>query len=545
MKRCPTCQLTYADEALNFCRNDGTPLINDSSSASDPLPTLLKLPPRDSDAVPTEILPSEKASGNITTSSSLTTPLRTRRSRKSKTIDSLAILPFTNASADPNAEYLSDGITESIINSLSQLPKLRVVPRSTVFRYKGREASPQEVGRELNVRAVFSGDVLQHGDLLIIRAELIDVEQESQLWGEKYRRKLTDIFALEEEISREISEKLRLRLSGEEKRRLTKRYTENTEAYHLYLKGRYYTNKRTTQWIRKGIQYFHQAIDLDPNYALAHAGLADAYAFLSSSTGECPPREFYPKAEAAALKALEIDSTLAEAHTSLGFFRLLYDWDFAGAEREFKRAIELNPNYANAHDGYSFYLKATGRHEEAIRECQRAQQIDPLSLFANVSLGWAYYFARQYDRAIEQNQKAFEMDPHFTFAYWNLGLAYAQRGMMQEAIAALNQAVTHSGGGLTFKGYLGYVYAVAGQRHEAQQLIAELQQLSQERYVSSYYLAIIYLGVGEQDQVFSYLEQAYEEHASFLAFLKVEPMFDHLRSDPRLISLMQRVGIAR
>ena len=545
MKRCPTCQLTYADEALNFCRNDGAPLISDSSSASDPLPTLLKLPPRDSDAVPTEILPAEKASGNVTTSSSLTTPLRTQRARRSKTIDSLAILPFTNASADPNAEYLSDGITESIINSLSQLPKLRVVPRSTVFRYKGREASPQEVGRELNVRAVFSGDVLQHGDLLIIRAELIDVEQESQLWGEKYRRKLTDIFALEEEISQEISEKLRLRLSGEEKRRLTKRYTENTEAYHLYLKGRYYTNKRTTEWIRKGIQYFHQAIDLDPNYALAHAGLADAYAFLSSSTGECPPREFYPKAEAAALKALEIDSTLAEAHTSLGFFRLLYDWDFAGDEREFERAIELNPNYANAHDGYSFYLKAVGRHEEAIRECQRAQQIDPLSLFANVSLGWAYYFARQYDRAIEQNQKALEMDPHFTFAYWNLGLAYAQRGMMQEAIAALNQAVTHSGGGLTFKGYLGYVYGVAGQRHEAQQLIAELQQLSQERYVSSYYLAIIYLGLGEQDQVFSYLEKAHEERASFLAFLKVEPMFDHLRSDPRLISLMQRVGIAR
>ncbi|HEX8649692.1 MAG TPA: tetratricopeptide repeat protein [Pyrinomonadaceae bacterium] len=548
MKRCPRCERTYADEALKFCRHDGALLASDSASLSDTQPTLVKLPTpqRDSDSVATKIFPSGEVSAAAATSSSLTAPLKERRRRgvKSKVIDSLAVLPLINESRETHSEYLSDGITESIINSLSRLPKLRVVPRSTVFRYKGREIDPQQVGDELGVRAVLIGRVLQLGDMLVVKAELIDIARESQLWGEQYRRKLTDIFELQEEISREISEKLRLRLSGEDKRRLVKRYTENTAAYQLYLKGRYFTNKRTGEWIKKGIECFQQAIDLDPSYALAYAGMADAYAFLASSTGGLPPVECYPKAKAAAMKALEIDDSLGEAHASLGFAHLLYDWDFAEAEREFKRAIKLNPNYANAHDGYGFYLKATGQSEAAIRACQRAQKLDPLSLYATVSLGWVYYFARQYERAVEQGHKALEMDPRFDFAHWIIGLAYAQQGKAKDAVAALNQAVLLTGGAITFMAYLGYAYGRAGLHEEARFVLEDFKETAKERYVPAYYFAIIHLGLGEHDQALTWLEQAFEERSGFLAYTKVEPMLDPLRDDPRFASLLQRVGFA-
>lgn len=542
MKRCPACQHRYTDDALNFCREDGTPLITEMMDEGESQTQLFGAAAQGAEAATQVFRSSGNVSGGIATSSSLTAPLQRRRSRK--TIDSLAVLPLVNASNDAEMEYFSDGITESIINNLSQLPKLRVVPRSTVFRYKGREVDPQAIGRELNVRAVFAGRVFQHGNSLVIKTELIDVEQESQLWGEQYRRKMTDIFELEEDISREISGKLRLRLSGEEKKRLVKRYTENTEAYQLYLKGRYYTNKRTEEWIKKGIEYFQQATDTDPNYALAYAGLADAYAFLASSTGGMPPRDTYPKAKAAAQKALLIDDALAEAHTSLGFFYLMYDWNFAEAEREFKRAIKLNPGYANAHDGYGFLLKATARSEEAIRASRQAKKLDPLSLFTNVSLGWAYYFARDYERAIEQGRKALELEPRFDFAYWIVGLALAQRGRMDEAINALNQAVLLTGGGLTHEAHLGYAYALSGKGEEARQVLADLEEIAKEKYVSAYYFAIIHLGLGEQELTFQWLERAFEERAGFLAFIKVEPMFDPLRSDARFSNLLERMGLA-
>jgi serine/threonine protein kinase/Flp pilus assembly protein TadD len=467
-----------------------------------------------------------------------------RRTRIRRAIDSLAILPLFNASDDANAEYLADGITESIINSLSQLPKLKVVPRSTVFRYKRREVDPQEVGRELGVRAVLAGRVLLRGEFLIIKTELVDVERESQLWGEQYRRKMTNIFTLQEEIAEDISEKLRLKLSGAEKKKLVKRYTENTEAYQVYLKGRYYvTTKRTEEWIKKGIECFQQAIDLDPNYALAFSGLADAYAFLASSTGGWAPHEAYPKAKAAALKALELDESLGEAHSSLGFFRLLYDWNLPEAEREFKRAIELSPNYSNAHDGYAFYLKARGRHPEALKECTLAQQLDPLSPFAYVSLGWVHYFARDYEQTLAQSKKALEMDGHFTFAYWSIGLAYLQQGKIQEAITALSKAFTFSSGGLAFAAHLGYAYALAGKHTEAAEVLREMEEIGREKYVSAYYFAILYLGLGDTERVFEWLDKACEERSGFLVFLAVEPMFDSLREDERFIDLLNRVGI--
>jgi serine/threonine protein kinase/Tfp pilus assembly protein PilF len=467
-----------------------------------------------------------------------------RKTRIRRVIDSLAVLPLVNATRDPNAEYLSDGITECIINSLSKLPKLRVVPRSTVFRYKGSLADPQEIGRELGVRAVFAGRVLQHGGSLIIKTELVDIAHDSQLWGEQYRRKMTDIFSLQEEIAEDISEKLRLKLSGEDKKRLVKRYTENTQAYQFYLKGRYFvTTKRTEEWIKRGIEHFQQAIDLDPNYALAYSGLADAYAFLASSTGGWSPRKAYPKAKAAALKALEIDEALGEAHSSLGFFSLLYDWNFPEAEREFKRAIELSPNYPNAHDGYGFYLKAVGQHEEAIGECQLIQQLDPLSPFAHVSLGWAYYFARQYDLAVYQCKKALEMDGHFAFAHWHLGLVYLQQGKLDAAISALSKSVTFSDSGLAFEAHLGFAYAVAGKRTETAEVLADLRENAKHSYVSAYYFAIIYLGLGEVDKAFKWLEKAYEERSGFMPFLKVDPIVDGLRADSRFADLLRRVGL--
>ncbi len=469
-----------------------------------------------------------------------------RKTRVRKAIDSLAVLPLVNDSGDRETEYLSDGITECIINSLSKLPKLRVVPRSTVFRYKGQETDLQEIGNELGVRAIFAGRIVQLGDSIIVKTELVDVANEAQIWGDQYRRTMTDIFTLLEEISEDISEQLRLKLTGEEKKQLAKRYTENTEAYQFYLKGRYFvTAKRTEEWIKKGIEYFKKAIDLDPNYALAYSGIAEAYGFLASSTGGWLPRKAYPKAKAAALKALELDDALGEAHCSLGFSYLLYDWDFAEAERQFQKAIQLTPNYPNAHDGLGFYLKAVGRHDEAISKCKQVQQLDPLSPFAHVSLGYAYYFARDFEKAIEECRKALEMDKHSTFAYRNLGLAYLQQGKFDEAVSALTSAVKFSSGGLAFESYLGFAYAAAGKHKEAKEVFSSLQEIDRERYVPAYNFALIYLGLNDLDKAFEWFEQAFKERSGFLPFLNVEPMFDSVRDDSRFQDLVRRIGFPR
>lgn len=458
-------------------------------------------------------------------------------------IDSLAIMPFANDSADAGMEYLSDGITESIINSLSQLPQLRVVPRSTVFRYKGTDSDPYQIAAELNVRAVLAGRILQIENTLVVKTELIDVLRSSQLWGEQYRRQLTDIFDLTEDISREISEALRLKLSGEERQRLMKRYTDNTAAYHLYLKGRHYVHKRTPDWIKKGVEHFSQAIDLDPNYALAHAGLAEAYGFLASSTGGQPPREAYPKAYAAASRALRLDESLGEAHCTLGFYYLLYEWNFDAAGKAFQKAIELSPNFSNAWDGYGFYLKANGRHEDAIRACTRAQELDPLSLFTTLSLGWAYYFSRQWSLALEQSRKVLDMDSNFGFAYWHRGMLRIQQRNYDEAIADFRKAINLSGANPTFISYLGHAQGRAGKHREARQMLAQLDSLQKRRYVSSYFFAMIYMGLDDRDSTFARLEQAWEERAGFLAFLKVEPILDPLRKDPKFDRLIRKCGL--
>ena len=458
------------------------------------------------------------------------------------TINSIAVLPFVNASADAETEYLSDGITESLINSLSQLPNLKMIARSSVFRYKGKEINLQAVGRELDVQAVLMGRVVRHADGISISVELVNVRDNSHLWGEQYDRKLSDLLALQKEIAKEISEKLRVRLTGEDQKRVTKSYTDNAEAYDFYLKGRYHLNRLTDDGFMKGRDYFQQAIDKDPNYALAYAGLADAYNRLSGYNA-LPPREGFPRARAAAMKALELDDKLAEAHTVLGAVNLFYDWNWSGAEREFKRAVEINQSNSDAHQMYSYYLSAMGRFDEALYEMRRAQELDPLSLEKIAGIGEMLSYQRQYDQALEQYRKALEMDPNSGFTHWAIGSVYVQKGLYEEAIAEYQKSIPLSGDSPDEPASLGYAYALSGKSREAHQVIDELKERSKRSYISPTSIAIIYTGLGEKDQAFAWLDKAYDGRDSILVLLKVEPMFDSLRSDPRFLDLMRRVGL--
>lgn len=465
-----------------------------------------------------------------------------RRSRSRKAIDSLAILPLVNASGDPDAEYLSDGITESIINNLSQLPKLRVMARSTVFRYKGGEVDPQIVGHELGVRAVLTGRVLQRGDLLIIKAELADADDGSHLWGEQYSRKLADIFTIEEEISREISGKLRLKLSGPEKKQLAKRYTENTEAYQLYLKGRFYWNKRTEEGLTKGIDYFKRAIESDPSYALAYAGLADSYNILASYSAVAP-KDAFPMAKSAATRALELDSELAEAHASSAFAKFGYDWNWADSERGFKRALKLNAGYAMAHNWFAVTVVAQGRFNEAFDQIKRAQELDPLSLPINTNAGWLLHLARRYDEAIEQYLKTIELDEGFGLAHRRLGQTYEQKQMYSEAVAEFQKALKLSGEDVELLSARGHFYAMLGEGDKAREVLGLLEERAKSTYVPAYLVARVYLGFGDNDRVFEWLEKACDERYGYLAYLNVDPMFDSIRSDARFAELVHRVGL--
>ena len=455
-------------------------------------------------------------------------------------IDSLAVLPLANASADPGTEYLSDGITESIINTLSQLPQLKVMARATVFRYKGKEVDVQEVRRDLNVRAVMMGRVLQFGDNLVIKTELVDTLDGSQLWGDEYRRKAADIFEIQEEISKEISEKLRIKLTGEEKKLLGKRYTDDTEAYRLYLKGRFCLSKTTKEALNNAIKHFRQAIEIDPDYALAYAGLADAYYALSSN--HVPANEAMPKALAAAEQALRMDDTLSEAHASLGLVKAFYEWDWAGAEGEYRRAIELNPGYASAHHWYGWYLALMGRLNEAIAEIKQASELDPLSLEINSDLGLSFFFARQYERAIEQFEKALEMDPNSIWTRFFMGWAREQKGDYAEAIKDYQKAAQLDDSPLIMAA-LGHTYVMAGQRDEALGVLEEMKQLAADRHVSSYHFAIIQAALGEKDEAFQWLEKSYGAREEALVWLKVDPRLDTIRTDPRFIDLQRRVGL--
>jgi serine/threonine protein kinase len=469
--------------------------------------------------------------------------------RASQAIDSVAVLPFVNVGGDVNTEYLSDGITESLINSLSQLPNLKVIARSSVFRYKGKEIDPQTVGRELGVRAVLTGRVVQMGDQLSIQTELVDVDTQTRLWGENYNRKVSDIIPLQDEISREISEKLRLKLSGKEREQLSKRYTENSQAYQLYWKGRYLWNRRRAEDIREAIRDFQLAIDLDPNYALAYTGLADCYVL--GLLLQMSPKEAMPIAIEKTNRALAIDPGLAEAHTSLAKIKLSYEWDWTGAEAEFKKAIELKPGYATAYQWYGVYLSEMGRHDESLEQRKRALNLDPLSLSISTGVGRAYFWAHRYDEAIQHLQETLEKDSKYADTHWSFGLAYEGKKMYAEAIASFQSAISLSKtaefpeGKPEMIAALGHVYAVSGRRAEALKILEQLKELIvQQRYVSPYSIALIYIGLGEKDLAFDWLDHAYNERDESYIHLKVDPRLDDLRSDPRFIERLRLIKLA-
>src|SRR6266498_1133540 len=456
-------------------------------------------------------------------------------------IDSIAVLPFQNRSTEADTEYLSDGLAESLIYRLSQLPNLKVSPTSSVFHYKGREIDPVKVGQELGVNAVLSGRMVQRGDNLTISAELIDVRYNKLLWGEQYDRKMSELLQTQREIAREIVDKLKLKVSGEEKG-LAKHYTESNEAYQLYLKGRFYWNKRNADALRKSVEYFNQAIEKDPNFALAYAGLADAYCVFPTYSA-ASPRESYPQAKAAAKKAMEIDDTLAEPHASLAWVLFLFDWNFAESDREFQRAIQLNPNYPTAHHWYGdANLRVTGRFDEAIAQEKRAQELDPLSLIINADLGTTYIYARRYDKAIEQLRKTIEMDPSFYYARWRLGTAYELKGSLHEAMTEYQNARALNDDP-TVLALMGRAYAASGKRDEASRTLDQLKEIAKHRYVPAYAFALLYAGLGEKDQAFQWLERGYQDRAFDMPYLKVDPLIDSLRSDPRFEDLLRRVGL--
>ena len=465
-----------------------------------------------------------------------------RTERVSKVIDSLAVLPFENASSDPEHEYLSDGIAGSLVNTLASVPKLRVMAQSTMFRYKGRHIDPQTVGRELKVRAVLTGRIMQSGGSLRIGTELVDVATGSQLWGAQYDRKPGDIFAIQDDISNEISEKLRLKLTRAEKKRLTKRQTDDAEAYRLYLKGRHHWNRWTEEGFYKAIEYFQQAVEKDPSYALAYTGIADSYVLLGWNS-YLPPKDAFPKGKMAAMKALRLDPDLGEGHTPQAAVLWLYDWQWGKAQEEFQRSLALNPAHPTASHWYAEYLMTMGRHEEAIGRMKSSQELDPLSLIISVAIGWAHYMAGKYDEAMEQLRRTVEMEPNYPVTYWILGLVLRKLRRYEEAIAEGEKGVKLSGGSPLMNAALAQTLASAGRKKEAMQILEELTNLGTQRYVAPYFFAGIYIGLGEDERAMEYLEKSYEEHSHWLIYLHIDPSMDGLRGDPRFQDLLRRVGL--
>jgi serine/threonine-protein kinase len=461
---------------------------------------------------------------------------------KGEAINSVAVLPFVNSSGDADGDYLSDGITESLIANLSQVRSLRVTARSTVFRYKGKEIDPQKIGQDLHVGAVLSGRLLQRDGTLVVRTELMDVTNGTQLWGGQYNRKVADVFALQDELSKEISERLRLRLTDDEKQRLTKRYTDNPEAYQLYLKGLYYFNKRSPEGLQKALDHLNRAVDADPAYALAYAGLADSYSGMSFFN-IVPPSAAMPKAKAAAAKALEIDSSLAEAHISLGYASFTYDWDWAAATSHFNRALALNREAVLNHSYYAFYLTVAGRLEEAVSVARRALERDPVSASLSHALAVQWVLSRHLDEGIDESRRTIELDPAFAPAHDVLGMALATKGMYREASTEIEKAVALTRGGAIPTADLGYVRARLGQRDDARQILRQLANASKERYTPAMAFAIVHVGLGENDQALNWLEKAAEERFNRLAYLRREPTWDPLASDPRFVDLLRRINL--
>jgi TolB-like protein len=563
MKRCPQCNQFTTDDALTFCRADGVRLVQDSDSFSNSKTVaLLPAAPVAATSVMDESLSAPAASITLIDASKPTSKTRhliaTRKrqiglaaiaavivltlaasayyllSRKNNAaIDSLAVLPFINVNADQQLDYLSDGMTEMLICNLSQLPKLNVKARSSVFRYKGQDVTPHTVGADLNVQAILNGRIVLRGDVLTLSLELADARTENVIWSTQYNRKPADLVSLQSEIARDVSDILRMKLAGADEQKLSKKSTTNAEAYQLYLKGRFYWNKRTLKDLEKALEYFNQAIALDPNYALAYAGLADTYVLLPIYNKE-PVREAMPLAREAAMKALSLDSDLAEARATLGFVNT-HEYDFAGAEREYQRALELNPNYATAHQWYGEMLSHLARHDEAVAQLRLALEIDPLALIINVWYGNSLFYARQYNDAIAQLKKTLELDAGFAVTHQSLARVYQARGNYAEAVEEFaryqelngeQQTATQVRESFAKGGWQGFLRAMTGEQRPPN--------------LSEYEKVVFLAALGEKEKAFVEPDKTYEV---FGCALKVDPLLDPLRDDPRFVELLRRVGL--
>jgi TolB-like protein len=565
MKRCPQCNRAEPNDTLAFCRADGTPLVADSQSigneantarfgsatteartgilphntnAVDGRGTDQKLVPRRLNwkllmGVGALVVVAIMVAGGVGYMSS--------KDKRNRPIESVAVLPFENRSGNSESEYLSDGLAESLIYRLSQLSNLKVSPRSSAFRYKGKEIDAEKIGNELGVDAVMSGRLTQHGDDLTISVDLIDVRNKKTLWGEQFERKMSDLLATQHEIAAAIADKLQLRLSGKDSRGITKQDTTNNEAYQLYLQGRYLWNKRSSQNLKKATELLRAATEKDPNFALAYAGLADCYAVSYYYIGE-RPRELMPLAKTYAAKAIELDPTLAEPHTTLAFTAWLLDWDRVAAEREFLRAIELNPNYPTAHQWYSRYLRGIGRMNEAFREIKRAEALDPLSLVIINNVAENHITRGELDSATKECQRMIDLDPSFWPAHQTLSIVLTKQGRYDNAVVEVQKSAEFSGRGNASLALLAHINAKLGRRSEAEAVIKELEKRYSEKSADGRDLAVSYAGF-DKDQAFAWLEKAFKDHSPFLVFLKLEPMLDDLHSDPRWSDLERRVGV--
>jgi len=459
-----------------------------------------------------------------------------------KAVPSIAVLPFINMSADNEQEYFCDGMAEELINALTKIKDLRVVARTSAFSFKGEKLDIREIGKKLSVGTVLEGSVRKAGNRFRITAQLVNVADGYHLWSERFDRQMEDVFAIQDEISLAIVDKLKLKLLKEEKAKLVKHHTENLDAYNFYLKGRYFWNKRTEHGLKKSLENLQRAIEIDPEFALAHAGLSDTYATLGWY-GFLPRKDAFTRAKAEAIKALEIDDTVGEAHASLANIKTWCDWDWVDAEREYKRALALNSSDAETHHMYAHFLEAMGRFEEAIREMKQALELEPLSLNINSCIGKNLYFARKYNEAIEQLQKTLEMDPNYFDPHAWLGMAYAKKGMHEQAIKKLQKGTTFIGISPIMIAALGYAYASAGKRSEAQKRLNQLKGLSRKEHVDPYFLAWIYAGLDERERAFEWLNKAYEERSMYMTLLKVDPLFDNLRSDAKFTELLKKMGL--
>src|ERR1700756_1281416 len=462
-------------------------------------------------------------------------------SRPPANIRSLAVLPLESLSGDASQDYFADGMTDELITDLGQISVLRVISRTSIMSYKRTRKPLPQIARELNVDAVVEGTVLRSGEQVRITAQLIQASADKHLWADSYEGDVRDTLALQKKVARDIAEQIRINLTSQEQAALTSVKVVNPEAYEDYLKGRYFWNKRTADGLKKAIDYFDQAIEKDPNYAQAYSGLADSYALLGDwEYGVLAPKEAFPRAQAAATKALELDNLLGEAHTSLAFSLDLFDWDWQSADREFRRAIELNPSYATAHHWYAWHLSEMGRNSEALAEMRKAENLDPLSLIISADVAEILLVAHSYDEAIQQSRKTIDMDPNFAVAHYELGQVFVQKHMYNEAIAELHKAIELSGGSTTCTSNLAFAYAVAGRRNEAVKIMKDLTNPSNHVFSNAPEIALIYVGLDEKDQAMTWLEKAYAEH--FNPSVLLRPAFDPLRSDPRFKDLVRRIG---